>query len=132
MIGSGAKPRILVYRLGSLGDTIVALPCFHAIRTSFPDHEIIVLTNKPIESRAAPLLSVLGTDGQFIDGTIDYPVRIRNPASLWALGRRLRALGADKCIYLMPQRSKAVVRRDLAFLRVPRGSDQRGAAHCAN
>lgn len=117
MISFASRPRLIVYRLGSLGDTIVALPCFHAIRRQFPEHEILVLTNKPVESRAAPLLSVLGTDGQFIDGTIEYTVSVRRPAALITLGRQLRAIGADRCIYLMPQRSRSAILRDAAFLR---------------
>lgn len=117
MILCSSGPRLLVYRLGSLGDTIVALPCFHAIRSQFPEYEIFVLTNKPVETRAAPLLSVLGADGQFVNGTIEYPTNLRSPTAIMALGRQLRALGADRCIYLMPQRSRFAIWRDAAFLR---------------
>jgi hypothetical protein len=44
---------VLVYRLGSLGDTIVALPAFHAVRRAFPQTRITLLTSKPVSSKAA-------------------------------------------------------------------------------
>src|SRR4051794_27946342 len=37
--------RIVVYRLGSLGDTLVVLPAFHLVRRAYPDSEITLLTN---------------------------------------------------------------------------------------
>jgi ADP-heptose:LPS heptosyltransferase len=38
--------RILILRMGSMGDTVTALPSFSAIRNSYPDAEIDLLTNK--------------------------------------------------------------------------------------
>jgi heptosyltransferase-3 len=38
--------KILVLRMGSMGDTITALPAFTAIRNNFPDAQIDLLTNK--------------------------------------------------------------------------------------
>ena len=54
---------IVIYRLGSLGDTIVALPCFHAITRAHPGAERIVLTNFPVSAKAAPLEGILGGSG---------------------------------------------------------------------
>ena len=34
--------RVLIHRPGSLGDTVVALPCLRLIRRRFPDSEIRV------------------------------------------------------------------------------------------
>ena len=51
--------RILIYRLGSLGDTVVALPCFRLIRSHYPEAEITVLTNIPVSGKAAPLKACL-------------------------------------------------------------------------
>ena len=36
--------RILVYRCGALGDTIVALPAMRAVREAFPDAELVLMT----------------------------------------------------------------------------------------
>lgn len=105
--------RLLIYRLGSLGDTIIAVPFFRRIAELYPDHERMVLTNVPVSSKAAPLLSVLGR--KLVHGAISYPVGTRSPAALWDLRRRLRALDADTLIYLMPSRGMVGVYRDVAF-----------------
>ena len=34
-----AVERVVVYRLGSLGDTVVALPCLHAVADAVPEAE---------------------------------------------------------------------------------------------
>jgi len=39
------KKRILVYRTGQLGDTLVSLPAMRAIRDAYPDAELILLTD---------------------------------------------------------------------------------------
>ncbi|MFG1185640.1 glycosyltransferase family 9 protein [Xanthobacter aminoxidans] len=108
--------RLIIYRLGSLGDTIIALPFFRRVAELYPDHERIVLTNVPVSSKAAPLLSVLGTE--IVHGALSYPVGTRSPAALWDLRRRLMALGADTMIYMMPSRGVVNVYRDLLFFKL--------------
>ena len=49
---ASATERILIYRLGSLGDTVVALPCFHLIARKFPHAERVLLTNFPVHAKA--------------------------------------------------------------------------------
>ena len=52
--------RILIYRIGSLGDTLVALPCLHLIARTFAGSERILLTNVPIHAKAPAAASVFG------------------------------------------------------------------------
>lgn len=108
---------VIIYRLGSLGDTVVALPCFHAIRRAFPDRRLLCLTNVPVSSKAAPLAAILRAGG-FIDDVIDYPVGTRSPLALARLAWRLRATGADTLIHLAESRGLDALRRDLAFFRL--------------
>ena len=75
---------VVIYRLGSLGDTIVALPCFHQIARSYPDARRILLTNVPVSTKAAPVEAVLRGTG-IIDGVIAYPLSLRSPATLLSL-----------------------------------------------
>ena len=72
------KQRVVIYRLGSLGDTVVALPCFHKVAKAFPDAERIVLTNVPVSSNAAPVETILGGSG-LIHATLAYPIGTRSP-----------------------------------------------------
>ncbi len=114
---SAAQRRILIYRLGSLGDTIVALPCLHKIAEAFPDLERYVLTNVPVSSKAAPFKSILG-DAGLIHDVVVYPVGLRSITELWALARRLRALEISTLVYLMDLRGPFSVCRDLIFFRL--------------
>lgn len=109
-------PTVVIFRLGSIGDTVVSLPCFHAIARAFPHHRRLVLTNQPVAAEAAPLLSVLGDEG-LVHGALSYPVGTRRPSDLLRLAGQLRALKADTLIHLSPPRGSGSVERDWLFFR---------------
>jgi heptosyltransferase-3 len=112
---------IVIYRLGSLGDTIVALPCFHAIERAFPRARKIVLTNSPVAANAAPVESILSGSG-LVDEFVSYGIGLRHPGALVELGRKLRAFNATTLIYLTslkpPRDRLSIVLRDLMFFRL--------------
>jgi len=108
---------IIIYRLGSLGDTIVALPCFHRIAQSFPTATRILLTNVPVATKAAPVRAILGGSG-LVDRAIAYPIGTRSPLKLWRLAREIRALKATTLIYLTPARGLVAVIRDFLYFRL--------------
>jgi heptosyltransferase III len=114
---SAASEPILIYRLGSLGDTVVALPCFHAIARAFPGHRKLVLTNVPVSSKAAALDIILRPGG-LIDEVIEYPVGQRSLGAFWQLRRAIRATGARTMIYLAAPRGRRAVLRDTLFFRL--------------
>jgi ADP-heptose:LPS heptosyltransferase len=99
-----------------MGDTVLALPCFHLIRQGFPEAKITVLTNAPISGKAAPLESVLGPTG-LVDEVIPYPVGLRDPRQLFSLVRRLRAAKFDLLVSLTAARGRLASIRDLLFFK---------------
>lgn len=107
---------VFIYRLGSLGDTLVSLPCFHKIAEVFPDQPKLVLTNFPISTKAAPLEVILRPAG-LIDGVIEYPVGLRSISALFRLRRSIRQTGSDTLIYLAASRGRWSVFRDFLFFR---------------
>jgi heptosyltransferase-3 len=108
---------LLIYRLGSLGDTIVALPCLHKIAEKFPDTQRVVLTNKPISPVAPSVWDVLEGSG-LIHGAVEYPLGTRSPAQFAYLWLRLRRLKPDALVYLVaPRGGQRTLSRDLAFFR---------------
>ena len=107
---------VLVYRLGSLGDTVVALPAFHAIRRAFINRKITLLTNNPVNAKAAPAVDVLGF-GYFVNDTINYPLHARSPRVLFNLIRKIRANNVDTVVNLTGFRSFACTKRDALFFR---------------
>ena len=113
-----ADETIVIYRLGSLGDTVAALPCFHAIARRFPDSRRVVLTNAPVAANAAPLFSILGRETGIVHDAIAYPVGTRSINELLHLRRQLRALGATRMVYLMPSRRRAAAWRDWIYFKL--------------
>lgn len=113
---SGPK-RVLIYRLGSIGDTIVALPCFHAIARAFPGFEHVVLTNFPVAMVAAPIEAVLGR-GKLVSDYISYPTNLRSISELATLRRNIMALGADTLVYLASSRGITSAWRDYLFFKL--------------
>jgi len=111
------QERVVIYRLGSLGDTVVALPCFHKIAQVWPDAERIVLTNFPVSSKAAPLEAIL-REGGLVNAAMSYPVGTRSPAKLWRLATELRRLDADVLVYLTPARGLHNAFRDWLFFKL--------------
>jgi heptosyltransferase-3 len=114
--GDNRSP-ILVYRLGSLGDTVVALPCFHLIARMFPGRTRILLTNKPVHAKAPAASSVFGESG-LVHQYITYSLQTRNPIALGRLCWKIRRLGIKTMIYLTPPRGELTTRRDEAFFRI--------------
>jgi heptosyltransferase III len=107
---------IIIYRLGSLGDTVVALPCFHLIARAFKDYERILLTNIPVHAKA-PAAPLVLSDSGLINGYMTYPVGTRNVLELAKLWRRIRSLKPSAVVYLTPPRGEAVCKRDERFFR---------------
>lgn len=112
---TAAPNKILIHRLGSLGDTLVCLPIFHLLDRRWPNAEKRVLTNSPVNAKAPPLWSILGEDN-FIDGYFAYETGTRNIATFRSLIRDIRRWGPDVIVYANPLYSTSVLLRDRAFL----------------
>ena len=97
--------KVLIYRLGSLGDTTVALPCFHLIERAFPQAERVLLTNFPVHAKAPAAAAVLGSSG-LVQGYMRYTAGTRNIVELLRLGWRIRRFRPDVLVYLTPPRGE--------------------------
>jgi ADP-heptose:LPS heptosyltransferase len=106
--------KILVFRLGSIGDFVVSLPCFHLIREKYPHAKIALLTNEPVSGRAAPAVSVLeGTN--LVDQYLSFPPGTRNPRELSQLKKTIQSAAPTTLIYLAERRGISVYRDYLFF-----------------
>jgi len=108
--------KVLIYRLGSLGDTVVALPSLHLIARAFPDAERRVLTNFPVSDKVSPLEDVIGESG-LVHGYFRYPIGSRNVRRLWALRQEISRWAPDVLIYLTEARGSIKAYRDALFFR---------------
>jgi heptosyltransferase-3 len=107
---------VLVYRLGSLGDTLVVLPAFHLVRRTYPHAKITLLTNAPVSQKAAPARAVLEGSG-LVDDYLSYPVGLREPRMLLSLIGQIRAKKCSDAVYLAkPKGGMLNVMRDILLL----------------
>lgn len=109
--------RILIYRLGSIGDTVVALPALHLINRVFPEAEKRILTNMPNGPKEVSIQTVLGPNSQ-IKGYIQYPLKTRNPRILYKLACDLRQWNPQLLIYLAQFRGSLKTYRDALFFKL--------------
>jgi ADP-heptose:LPS heptosyltransferase len=108
---------VLIYRLGSLGDTVVALPCFHLIARTYPKAERVLLTNFPVHSKAPAAAAVLGESG-LVHGYMRYTVGTRRLGELARLAWQIRRFRPDILVFMMPARPFESFRRDRHFFRI--------------
>lgn len=112
-----ASNNIMIYRIGSLGDTVMALPAFNRIRELFPKEKILLLSNKPVVSKAAAIELVLGNHF-FFDDILNYPVNTRNFKVLFQLILQIRRHKIKTLFYLTPCTSRKRLRRDVFFFKL--------------
>lgn len=125
------RPRALVYRPGSLGDTLVSLPAIAEIRRRFPDHSLTLLTEGPVagSTRVSPW-TILKETGWF-DAVHSYIVRPMSAADRWrnlSLAMRLRSDGYRHIFSLAPPRTARQLRVDACIFRGAVGADSYHAA----
>jgi ADP-heptose:LPS heptosyltransferase len=109
--------RVLIYRLGSLGDTVVALPAFHLVARAFPDAERRLLTNFPVATKAPPAAAVLEGTGT-VHGYFHYYAGTRRLAELLRLWWQIVRWRPQALVYLGPARGVQSARRDARFFRM--------------
>ena len=117
MTSSTTTKRVLIYRLGSLGDTLIALPSLHLIARAFPNAERRMLTNFPVNVKAPPAAAILdNTD--LVHGFFRYAVGTRSPSALASLWWQLLRWRPEVLVYLAASRGIEAARRDAAFFRL--------------
>ena len=109
--------RILIYRLASMGDTIVSLPCFHAIRRRYKTARITLLTSRLMDAGAVSAATLLDGTG-LVDQYITYQTSTRALRDLSTVRREIQLFDPDLLIYLMEARGLVRTYRDYAFFRL--------------
>lgn len=109
--------RVLLYRLGSLGDTLVALPALHLVAKAFPDAERRLLTNFPVNVKAPPAAAILEHTG-LVHGFFRYAVGTRSPRELLSLWGQLVRWRPQVLVYLGAARGIESAKRDALFFRL--------------
>jgi asparagine synthase (glutamine-hydrolysing) len=112
--------RILVYRIGQLGDTLVALPAMWAVRNSFPDAHIALLFDKHPTARYVQSAELLQGSALF-DEYLGYAFEAKTGRKTLGAVRLLATIRAqrfDTLVYLAPTtRTLKRVERDHVFFK---------------
>src|SRR5437588_12908164 len=95
--------KILIYRIGELGDTLIALPALWAVRRAFPEAALTFLGSEFPGSGYVAARAVLPPEGLIDDWLTYTPAKARGFANLFRLGRTLRRRRFDLLVYLAPR-----------------------------
>jgi hypothetical protein len=91
--------RVLIYRLGSLGDMLIALPALRLAARAFPQAERRMLTNFPINVKAPPAAAILENSG-LVHGYFRYAAGTRSLWELVSLWWQLRRWKPEVLVYM--------------------------------
>ena len=116
---------ILIFRIGQLGDTLVAMPAINEIRNKYLGHRMILLTDQQPSSRGlVSSWDVLGPTGWF-DDVIHYTPAgksiYQNIENMLSIGKALRKISPVLVFDLSPDRNKYQKCRDRFFFRYMAG-----------
>lgn len=109
--------RVLIYRLGSLGDMAIAIPALRLVQRAFPHAQRRLVTNVPVHAKAPAAAAVLNGSG-LVSGYFRYVAGTRSPWELGRLGVQLRLWRPDVVVYLAAARGVAAAKRDVRFFRL--------------
>jgi len=118
------KSRILIFHIGSLGDTLVATPAFWAIYDAFPDAYRVLLTKRVASEDHVIVGPQLFEGTSMFHNTLFYPgeryldKRLRRFLDFLLLAFQIRMGRFDTLVYLVPSsRSREQMERDRRFFR---------------
>jgi len=109
--------RVMIFQIGSLGDTAIAMPCYREIARRHPNAERLLLTNFPIGKKMVQAEALLAPCA-LIDGSVEYPMPLRGIRETVNLLRKLRSLRIDEMYYLMPEKRLLNMIRHYEFFKM--------------
>jgi heptosyltransferase-3 len=113
----GNKQKVMIFQIGSLGDTVIAMPCYREIVRRHPTADLYLLTNFPIAKKAVPSETLLAPCN-LLAGCVEYPMPLRGAANIARLWKRVRELRIDILYYLAPEKSLLNVIRHHIFFKI--------------
>ncbi|MGA7155498.1 MAG: glycosyltransferase family 9 protein [Acidobacteriaceae bacterium] len=116
-MGKTKAGRVLIYRLGSLGDMLVALPALHLVERAFPESERRMLTNFPVSTKAPAAAEILEGTG-LVQGYLRYSAGTRSAWELLGLWWTIVRWRPQVLVYLAGARGVKAAQRDELFFRV--------------
>jgi ADP-heptose:LPS heptosyltransferase len=114
---AGDRKVVLIFQIGSLGDTVISMPCYREIARRHPGADRYLLTNYPIGSKMVSAEAILSAPNMIV-GTIEYPMPLRRLDKMLELYRQITALKPTVLYYLVPEKKPANLLRHYLFFKL--------------
>jgi heptosyltransferase III len=108
---------VLVLQIGSLGDTVISLPCYREISRRHPGATIYLLSNIAVGSKVVAAEAILAPTG-VIAGSVVYPMPLRSLGAILRLRREIVSLQPRFLYYLLPEKSLPRLLRHYLFFKL--------------
>jgi len=121
------RPPILVFRIGQLGDTLVALPALAHLHRNLPGQRLLLLTDRHGTLRTMVSAWDVVSKTGWVDGVITYDADLPPLEALrerLQLARNIRGLRVARVISLSPHRNRLQRLRDYIVFRALLGIPQ--------
>lgn len=112
--------KVLIFRPGSLGDTVVALPALRRVAATWPQAIRVILTNRPRHGRETDIAAILDGTG-LAQGYMHFDAGAHR-MGLLALRREIRSFAPDVLVHLGERQAPLRIFRQLAFFRLTTGA----------
>ena len=87
-------PKLLIFRIGHLGDTLVSLPALWAIRKAYPNAHLALLSNSDKQNPQYISATAVLPENGLIDEWITYPTNLGKTETVLSLLKLIQNLFA--------------------------------------
>jgi len=109
---------VYIFRIGELGDTLMALPAISEIKELHKNQDLILITNKSSRITAWDVLK----HTEYFKGVLFY--ELSDIKNILSIARIIRSGKKNILYYLPPERTKKQAIRDYIFLKILCGIDK--------
>lgn len=121
-MGKSDIKKILVYRIGHLGDTLVAMPAFWSIRTEYPNAKMTLLTNVNEDNPNFVMAKGVLPENGLFDEILTYVLAKEKLGQFFEYSKlllKIKKRKFDVVVYLTTRnRNLSQIRRDVKFFRL--------------
>ena len=108
---------VLIFQIGSMGDTVISIPCYREIARRHPHAKRYLLTSFPVGTKMVSAETILSGTG-LISGSVAYAAPLRGKDAIVALYKKLVNLKPRTLYYLTPEGKPITLLRHYAFFRL--------------
>lgn len=109
--------RILICRMGAIGDAITALPSLHLVNRRFPNAHKALLSDRIFNQKTISIFSILEA-ADLVNVNIEYPCKPLTWKALVIFIEKIRSFNPEVVIYLEGPKNWLKILRDILFFKL--------------